>query len=256
MNHPKRSLGQNFLIDPNYQRKIVSAFKKFAADTPVLEIGPGRGALTEHLVHFAKGLFLVEKDNEFSKECRKRYFGKAVTVFHEDFLDFNFATLPQEKISVIGNLPYNISSQILIRLLKNRHRFSHLVLMFQKEVAKRCLARPQTKDYSVFSVWVQYNANVQKICDVPSTVFRPRPKVTSTVLHFELKPGRFTESDQKFFDFVKLLFSQRRKKISTVLKHKGYSFEGLEDLCERRVEALTIPEMQFLFSRSKTKEGI
>ena len=254
MSRPKRSLGQNFLIDPNYQRKIITAVQKVHRGEMILEIGPGRGALTVPLAQFSQNLVLVEKDNEFSKQLKESYPQKSIQIFHEDFLEFDLEKLNQKKILVVGNLPYNISSQILIKLLKNRHLFSYLILMFQKEVALRCMAKSQTKDYSRFSVWAQYNADVKKICDVPPTAFRPRPKVVSTVLQFTLKPGQFTESDQRFFDFVKLLFSQRRKKIATILKQKGYTFQGLEGLCDKRVEALDLEQVKEIFREAKIEK--
>lgn len=218
---PKRSLGQNFLIDPNYQRKIIDVIRKVYDGQSVIEVGPGRGALTQHLVTLARHLILIEKDEMLASALRARYEScPHVEVFTQDFLQFDFAAKFSGRAIVVGNLPYNISSQILIRLLEHRHFFSRLFLMFQREVARRCAAKPGGKEYGILSLWCEHNARVQKLFDVPPTAFRPRPDVVSTVLSFELKPEPFTTRDRAFMDFVRLIFSQRRKKIANLIKKK------------------------------------
>lgn len=254
---PKRSLGQNFLIDPNYQRKITQAVQSQYKGETLVEIGPGRGALTKHLVTFAPKLVLIEKDNELACFLKNEFSDqKSLTVICKDFLKLDFSVFSDPPYHVVANLPYNVSTQILIRHLEHRELFKSLILMFQKEVATRCVAKPGTKDFGILSVWCQENAFVRKLFDVPPTAFRPRPKITSTVLQFDLKPGAQTEQDKEFTQFVKLIFSQRRKKISSLLKKKYdlgkmNSASELPLLVDKRAEQLTIEEMKLIFKSLK-----
>lgn len=250
---PKRSLGQNFLIDPNYQRKISEAARLVYAGQSVVEIGPGRGALTQHLAKWAKKLVLIEKDSELAASLRDDFLNQDhVSVHAGDFLDFPIETLPHERMLVVSNLPYNVSTQILIRLFENRERFAHLFLMFQREVARRCVETPGSREFGILSVWCQSQARVKKLFDVPPTAFRPRPDIVSTVLQFDLFSGSFTASDRAFLDFVKLIFSQRRKKISNLLKKK-YDLKKLESrpdllpVLARRAEELDLSLMKVMF---------
>lgn len=218
---PKRSLGQNFLIDPNYQRKIIAAVQKDYKGQVILEIGPGRGALTRHLAGFARRLILVEKDLDLAQMLRQEFSGlEQVIVHHADILELDMDPLGLDGAIVVGNLPYNISTQILIRLCEKRQFFSRLFLMFQREVARRCAAKSGSKEYGILSLWCEHNAHVQKLFDVPPTAFRPRPDVVSTVLSFQMEPAPFTVRDRAFMDFVRLIFSQRRKKIANLIKKK------------------------------------
>lgn len=250
---PKRSLGQNFLIDPNYQRKISEAARLVYEGQTVVEIGPGRGALTQHLSRWAKNLIVIEKDTELAANLRDAFLDQPhVSVYAGDFLEFPVATLPQERMLVVSNLPYNVSTQILIRLFENRERFAHLFLMFQREVARRCVETPGSKEFGILSVWCQSQAHVKKLFDVPPTAFRPRPDIVSTVLQFDLFSGAFTIGDRAFIDFVKLIFSQRRKKISNLLKKK-YDLKKLESrpdllpVLAQRAEELDLALMKVMF---------
>lgn len=257
---PKRSLGQNFLVDPNYQRKIIDVVRKVYDGQNVIEVGPGRGALTQHLVTLARHLILIEKDEMLASVLRARYEScPHVEVFTQDFLQFDFTAKFSGRAVVVGNLPYNISSQILIRLLEHRHFFSRLFLMFQREVARRCVEKTGSKEYGILSVWCQYNAQVKKMFDVPPTAFRPRPDVVSTVLSFELKPEPFTTRDRAFMDFVRLIFSQRRKKIANLLKKKyDLNLPGLprelQPVLAQRAEELDPDMMKIIFEKLQIQE--
>ena len=143
----KRSLGQNFLVDPNFQRKIVEAVRVHYDGQTVLEIGPGQGALTHHLKTFAHKLLLVEKDRTLAKSLADDFACSNTEVVNADFLEWDLSALPEAgNTTVIANLPYNVSTQILIRLLQQMQQFSALILMFQKEVAERCVAKPQSRN--------------------------------------------------------------------------------------------------------------
>lgn len=260
--HAKKSLGQNFLVDPNYQRKIIQAVRQIYQGETILEIGPGQGALTQHLSEFAQKIILVEKDTGLAQELARKYDSQIfIKVINVDFLKWDLNALSDEKIIVVANLPYNVSTQILIKLLQNMNKFQYLFLMFQKEVAQRCVASPNSKDYGILSVWCQLLANVKKLFDVPPTAFRPRPKITSAVLHFQPSGIEFDKKQNQFMEFVKLIFSQRRKKIGTVLKaQQKYKNQILEDfsgkdLLEKRAENLSIEQLRQLFAVFKHQES-
>ena len=252
--HAKKSLGQNFLVDANYQRKIRDAVRAVYDGETVIEIGPGQGALTGHLVEFTRRLVLVEKDYRLGEALQERFAGNdKVEVVVGDFLKWDLAGLESGRNIVVANLPYNVSTQILIRLLKNFSKFTHLFLMFQKEVALRCVSRHGSKDFGILSVWCQLLGRPEKICDVPPTAFRPQPKITSTVLKFTPSATPYDDEQEKFMTFVKRIFSQRRKKIGGLLKGEKHlaaikaSGGRLAELLDLRAEALTIAEMKLLF---------
>jgi 16S rRNA (adenine1518-N6/adenine1519-N6)-dimethyltransferase len=260
MNLPraKKSLGQNFLVDPNYQKKIINALSKGYAGQTILEIGPGQGAITAHLLEFAKRIVLVEKDHVLAKHLTEKYAEQPqVKVIQADFLKFDLAQvdwLSEEgglKALAVGNLPYNVSSQILLKLLQAQDSFADLYLMFQKEVGQRCASKHGSKDYSMLSIWSQLFAEVEKLFDLPPGVFKPRPKVNSSFLKFHLKE-EMSDDALNVIAFAKSLFQQRRKKISSVIKGK-YSLENVEDsykaLCDLRPEQLSIEDLQNLYRR-------
>ena len=248
-NSPKRSLGQNFLIDPNYQRKIVDAARNGYKDQAIVEIGPGKGAITQHLAQFAKELILVEKDVDLAEELRERFQNEDhIKVVTSDFLLFDFSEIVPKNSLVVSNLPYNVSTQILIRLIENPSHFDRYILMFQKEVAGRCASQEGTKEFGILAFWAQYFCAVRKVCDVPPTAFRPRPNVMSTVLEFTRGNLDFDKDAKAFIEFVKAAFSQRRKMLRSNLKKK-YPLDVLTDnsILDRRAESLTIQEMRELY---------
>lgn len=259
---PKKSLGQNFLIDPNFQRKIIAAFEAGYAGGTVLEIGPGRGALTQHLVQRASHLILVEKDRLLAAALQSRFADQShVTVVSGDFLAWELSALPASGTTVVANLPYNIASQILIRLFENNRRFARLLLMLQKEVGCRCTANPGSRDFGILSLWCQVFSRPRRLFDCPPGAFRPRPKVVSSLIEFVFTSGVVGAEQKPFIGFVKLIFSQRRKKISTILKGRGTGRTtptGLAALTDQRAENLQIEEMRRLFEwwRSDPQDGV
>lgn len=242
----KKSLGQNFLIDGNYQRKIIEAVQDDYQDQPILEIGPGRAALTQHLCGFAKSLTLVEKDTELAKDLKQRFAGdNHVKVIQADFLDLNLKSHIEPKTVVVANLPYNVASQILIKIFSHQYLFEKLYLMFQREVGNRCVAKPKTKDYGIFSIWSQLFSDVEKLFDIPPTAFRPQPKITSTFLRFDLKEVDYAD-EKLFISFIRRLFNQRRKKISTTLK-PSIDKKHFPHFADKRAEELSLLELKELF---------
>ena len=212
----KKSLGQNFLIDENIIKKIVNIC--LIEDKNVLEIGPGTGNLTKEILNKKpKNFFVVEKDNELSKFLNEN-FKKKITVINEDILKIDEKNLIKEKLVVFGNLPYNISTEILCKWIINLEEdyfwFENLVLMFQKEVADRIIAKFNTSNYGRLSIISNWKLNIKKICDISSNSFSPRPKIDSTLLHFTPKENFFKISKPKNLETItRIFFNHRRKMI-------------------------------------------
>ena len=221
----KRALGQNFLIDPNIQRKIVAAIEPGPGDE-VLEIGPGVGALTKHLAGTVKRLVLVELDNDLAARLRDEYAGDpSVEVINEDVLD-----VPLERVSgdpsslkVIGNIPYNITTPILFSLLERRPRPRQIVLMVQREVADRILEPAGSKTYGALAVGVQAVADVSRVMNVSRDAFRPVPDVMSSVVRIapHQPPRLAPEEETALRDLTRAAFQQRRKQFQRILRDAG-----------------------------------
>ena len=188
MTQPKKSLGQNFLIDKNIIEKIVNLIKIKSGN--VLEVGPGTGNLTSAILKKKPNkLIVVEKDNQLADQLRLKFDGK-IEIINKDILMIEENHLFKDKFTVFGNLPYNISTEILCKWilnLKEKFWFDCLILMFQKEVADRILAKFNTKYYSRLSIISNWRLEIKKICDVKPTSFFPKPKVDSSIIFFKPK---------------------------------------------------------------------
>lgn len=222
-------------------RRILQAMELSPEDS-VLEIGPGKGALTGHLVRRVKKLLLVEKDPALSEEMSFRLQDHDnIEVINQDFL-----TMPWEEVKarlgenfkVISNLPYQAATAILIRLLKNVQPNSIMVLMFQKEVADRLLGKPHTKDYGSLTIFTQIFARVRVLFEVPPYAFRPPPRVMSTVLKFKLREEALLNSVEleEFESLLRAGFSHRRKMLRQNLRH-FFSQQSAQDI-EGRLQAV------------------
>jgi len=220
---PKKSLGQNFLQDPNIIRKIVAAVGVRPGDT-VIEIGPGRGALTEQLLPLADTLHLIEFDRELSHYWRQRSESENALVVHEqDILKFDLADLinaAPAKVKVVGNLPYNISSPVLFHLMQYASNIDVQIVMLQKEVVDRMAAQPGSKQYGRLSVMLQYQYKIENLFNVPPTAFFPPPRVDSAIARLMPldHPDVAVENLDDFSRLVKQAFSQRRKTLRNTLK--------------------------------------
>jgi 16S rRNA (adenine1518-N6/adenine1519-N6)-dimethyltransferase len=231
----KRSLGQNFLIDPNLQRRIVDALEP-GPDDEVLEIGPGVGALTQHLAGRVRRLVLVELDNGLAARLRERFADDpSVEIINEDVL-----TVPLERISsdparlkVIGNIPYNITTPILFSLLERRPRPREIVLMVQREVADRLLEKAGTKTYGALAVGVQAVADASRVLNVSREAFRPVPDVMSSVVRIvPHDPPRLRQDEEGALrELTRAAFQQRRKQFQRILRDAyNLSVEEVEAL--------------------------
>ena len=211
----KKSLGQNFLIDKNILEKITNITK--IKDKIVLEIGPGTGNLTSYLLEKKPKKFcVIEKDDQLVVNLREK-FNNQISIINNDVLKIDEVNLFREKVTVFGNLPYNISTEILskwIKNLKNNFWFDCLVLMFQKEVADRIIAEFNTKNYGRLSIICNWKLNIDKICDIKPEAFKPKPKIYSSLLFFHPKQNFIKINDPNNLEKVtRIFFNQRRKMI-------------------------------------------
>ena len=212
----KKSLGQNFIFYNSFLNKI-SNFIKSNSNNIIIEIGPGPGTLTEYLFNKDyKKLFLIEKDQRLIENLNKKFLSDNATIINEDVLDFDFQNRSFNNSIIVGNLPFNISVNLLYKLTKTIKwppNQKKMVLMFQKEVANRIIAKPNSKAYGKLSIVIQSRYNVKKLLDVPASIFTPIPKVDGTILEF-IPHNDFSSIDINSIDKVsKTAFSQRRKKI-------------------------------------------
>jgi 16S rRNA (adenine1518-N6/adenine1519-N6)-dimethyltransferase len=223
---PKRSLGQNFLRDASIADRIVASLD-LAPDEHVIEIGPGQGALTEKLIASGATVTAIELDRDLAPALLKKFAdtGK-LTVLEADALDVDFASvihpsslIPHPSAKLVANLPYNISTPILQRLIEQREIYSRLVLMFQREVVERVTAEPRTKERGFLSVIAQAAFEIEYLFDVPPTAFYPVPKVWSAVIRLIPKPRR--DDEQKLRKIVSQAFAQKRKTLANNISH-GY----------------------------------
>ena len=181
---PKKSLGQNFLLDKNIIEKIIDSAKIKSSDI-VLEIGPGTGNLTKFIVaRNPKKIYLIEKDETLANALEKQYLNK-VNIIKKDILEIPYEFYSEKRFLILGNLPYNISTKILSEWCVNKNlNVSKMILMFQKEVAERIIANHNNKKYGRLSVLVQSRCKVSKLFNAPSSIFSPRPKVDGIVMQF------------------------------------------------------------------------
>jgi 16S rRNA (adenine1518-N6/adenine1519-N6)-dimethyltransferase len=228
----KKSLGQNFLIDQNIIDKIINTVP--ITDNEILEVGPGTGNLTKEILkNNPSKMYLVEKDT-FLAESLKEINDERVKIFNQDILKFDENSLSKNKIIVFGNLPYNISTEILstwITNLKNDYWVSDLILMFQKEVADRIIAQFNTSSYGRLSILANWRLNINKICDILPESFSPRPKIQSTLIHFTPKEKFIEIKDPINLEKItRIFFSHRRKMLK---KPFNQIFNGNNDLLKK-----------------------
>ena len=219
MKYAKKSLGQNFLVDKNIIKKITSLVEIKNKD--VVEIGPGKASLTNEIIkNKPRTLSLIEKDNNLAEKLRLRFLkNKDIKVFNQDFLNFDIKNLNKKKLIIFGNLPYNISSQIFVKILKIKNwppDYTDLILMFQKELGEKILGKFQSKNYGRLSILSHYKLLSVKKFFVSANCFFPKPKVTSIVIHFKPKKKLFFKIRDlaKLERITNILFSNKRKMIN------------------------------------------
>ncbi|SCW76324.1 MULTISPECIES: 16S rRNA (adenine(1518)-N(6)/adenine(1519)-N(6))-dimethyltransferase RsmA [unclassified Mucilaginibacter] len=241
----KKHLGQHFLTDKNIAAKIVDSLKPEGRFGHVLEVGPGMGVLSDFLLQKSEyETSLIDIDTESYDFLKKKYPQLGARLINADFLELDFKSIFPENFAIIGNFPYNISSQILFKVLDNRQQVVEVVGMFQKEVAERCAAKPGSKEYGILSVFLQAYYKVEYLFTVKAGVFNPPPKVLSAVIRLTRNDKQTLDCDEKlFWQIVKAGFNQRRKTlrnaISSLINKEKLTDEPVLDL---RAERLSVED--------------
>ena len=253
--YPRKRFGQNFLIDQNIVKKILHR-AAIRPDETVLEIGPGRGALTRELSLAAARVLAIEIDRELYAYLQQEL-GLSANLELQlgDALAYPFHELPSGTV-VVANLPYNISTPLLFKLFESRASIDRMILMVQLEVAQRLVGKTGTRDYGVLSVLAQYFADIDLAFKVPRTCFRPRPDVASAIVEIRLKSNDVTdcpEDIEHFIYVVKAAFGHRRKTLLNSMRDAGFdpqvlepAFERTEIAGSRRAETLTVQDFSRL----------
>ncbi|MGD0682533.1 MAG: 16S rRNA (adenine(1518)-N(6)/adenine(1519)-N(6))-dimethyltransferase RsmA [Terracidiphilus sp.] len=260
----KPKLGQNFLVDTEAIQRIADSIGDLTGRT-VVEIGPGRGAITAALAARAARVLAVELDHELALHLRVHFASDRVTVVEQDALQFDFAATSAaagERLLVVGNLPYGITSPILLRLAASHAALDRAVLMVQREVADRVVAQPGSRDYGLLSVTVQIYGPAQRLFTLPPAAFSPPPEVHSTVFRWRFAP-RFDElgvEEASFLRFVRHCFAQKRKTLANNLRAAGVTPPAVAAAMAQaavdpmaRAEALQIEAFAALWRCLKTK---
>lgn len=251
----KKHLGQHFLTDENIARKIVEGLS-FENYSNIMEVGPGMGVLTKYLIEKNQNIYLAEIDTESIEYLKNNYSKITEETFVGDFLKQDFNFISREQIAIIGNFPYNISSQILFKIVDYYELIPEMVGMFQKEVAERTAAVPRTKDYGILSVLIQAYYDVSYLFTVHENVFNPPPKVKSGVIKLTRNPKEGLAGNEILFkQIVKAGFNQRRKKLSNALKTltipealKGHEF------LDKRAEELSVSDFIYFANLWKVNQ--
>lgn len=239
----KKHLGQHFLTDKNIAAKIVDSLRPANRYSEVLEVGPGMGILSDFLLQKADyQTYLIDIDTESYLFLQKKYPQLAERLINADFLEMDFSNVFTGPFAIIGNFPYNISSQILFKVLDSRQQVIEVVGMFQKEVAERCTAKAGSKEYGILSVFLQAYYKVEYLFTVKAGVFNPPPKVLSAVIRLTRNEVTQLACDEKlFWQVVKAGFNQRRKTLrnalSALINKEAMANEAMLDL---RAERLTV----------------
>jgi len=240
----KKHLGQHFLKDENIAKKIADSLSEKGYDT-VLEIGPGMGVLTKYLLQNDYTTYVIEIDKESVEYLQVHYLNLTDRIISKNFLKINLVDFFQDKsIAIIGNFPYNISTQIIFKTLENKHQIPELCGMFQKEVAQRITQKEGSKIYGILSVLTQAFYDTEYLFTVPPTVFDPPPKVNSGVIRLiRKKDYTLPVDEQLFYKVVKTAFNQRRKTLRNSLKSFNLSDKLREDtIFAERPEQLSVQE--------------
>lgn len=240
---PKKSLGQNYLRDKNIVRKMLEVIAP-KSDDNLIEIGPGLGALTNELNKIVNNFTAIEIDQRVISELQNNF--ADVNFINDDFLKIDLRNFYNDKkLRIVGNIPYNLTSPIIFKMIHNRNIISDSIMMIQNEVALRLNAKPKTKDYGILSVILNYFGSVKYCFKVPPTVFFPKPKVDSAVVHISFKEFDSEIDDGFFISVIKAAFNNRRKTLKNSLSNSIFAnteFNNCTIDTSRRAEELTTDE--------------
>ncbi|MFL5753859.1 MAG: 16S rRNA (adenine(1518)-N(6)/adenine(1519)-N(6))-dimethyltransferase RsmA [Bacteroidia bacterium] len=252
----KKHLGQHFLTDQNIARRIVDSLLDRKSSNAVIEVGPGTGVLTQFLLQdHSENFFAMDVDTESVAFLQKKYPASANKIILGDFLNYNIDTLTTGKYDIIGNFPYNISSQILFRALEYKNRVDYVVGMFQKEVAERIAEKPGSKAYGIISVLLQAYYDIEYLFTVEPTVFNPPPKVKSAVIRLTRNKVQRLDCDEVLFvKVVKAGFNQRRKTLRNALRPLITNPEFMSnEILDKRAERLSVEDFVYITNELQKK---
>jgi 16S rRNA (adenine1518-N6/adenine1519-N6)-dimethyltransferase len=256
---PLKRFGQNYLHDKNIIKKIVGEINPLPDDT-ILEIGPGRGALTELIYDKTENFIAVEIDTRVIEELQSKFPG--LQLIQKDFLKVDISTIydsNKKKLRIIGNIPYNLTSSIIFKAIRNSEMIEDAVLMVQNEVAKRMTAKQGSKDYGILTVLLDYFTDTQVCFNVSPNAFYPKPKVTSAVVHLSFKELSISkEKREMFISIVKACFGNRRKTLknslsNSIFKELNFSNSGID--LSLRAEQLDVKDFLVLTEFALNQSG-
>lgn len=257
LHKPLKKYGQNYLVDNNVIDKIIKEFD-ITGNDKVLEIGPGEGALTNRLINLTNQLTLIEIDKRKIDILKEKF--SSAEIINGDFTKIILYDLfPKDKISIIGNIPYNITTPIFYKLIDSRRVINQAVLMVQYEVAKKITAEKNTKDYGIMNVLLNYFFNLKLCFKISPNVFYPKPKVFSAIVKLKTRENLNPNIDEELFiNLVKSCFGNRRKNLKNSLSNTifgNYDFAGAEDFLKLRAEQLGIEDFIKLTQTAQNKYG-
>lgn len=256
---PKKNLGQHFLIDENISRRIAEQYSHFQGCNNVLEIGPGMGAMTKYLLEDTSiNLYVMEIDTESVTYLQENFPALQNRILSDDFLKYGISTIFNgESFAVVGNFPYNISSQILFRCLEFKEYIPEIMGMFQKEVAERVAEKPGSKKYGIISVLLQTFYDIEYCFTVDEHVFNPPPKVKSGVIRLTRNGRTSLPCDEKLFiRVVKACFNQRRKMIRNTIKQFVNGELPESEFLTKRPEQLSVEDFILLTQQIVSKQSV
>lgn len=232
-----KKLGQNFLANIEVAKKIILTINIKKTDT-IIEIGPGKGALTKYIK--CNNLYLVEIDRTLIEDLKK--YIKFKYIFNEDILKFNINKINNKnKIRIIGNIPYKISTKIIFHLIKFKEKINDIHLTIQKELFERINATPNSKNYGKLSILIQYHFKIEKIFDISKNCFIPQPKINSTFIKLiPIENSINIENYNIFKNIITIAFSNRRKKINTIIKNLNIKTNNIEELINKRPQEISL----------------
>jgi 16S rRNA (adenine1518-N6/adenine1519-N6)-dimethyltransferase len=253
----KKHLGQHFLNDENIAKNIVDALLEKDKTTTIIEVGPGTGVLTQYLLPQTDNFFAMDVDTESVAFLKNKYPDKAEKILLSDFLEADLQKLAGTKYNVIGNFPYNISSQIMFKVLENKNQVDYVVGMFQKEVAMRLAEKPGSKVYGILSVLLQAFYEIEYLFTVNENAFTPPPKVKSAVIRLTRNTLQKLDCDEVLFKkVVKTTFNQRRKTIRNSIRVLFNNNELRYPLLDKRPEQLSVAQFVELTQFVETNSQI
>ena len=239
----KKHLGQHFLTDESIAKNIVDALLEKDSSTTILEVGPGTGVLTQHLILNRRNFFALDVDGESVEFLKSKYPNEQDKILLADFLETDLTALAGNKYNVIGNFPYNISSQIMFKVLENKDDVNIVVGMFQREVALRLAEKPGSKVYGILSVLLQAFYDIEYLFTVNENVFNPPPKVKSAVIRLTRNQVKKLDCDEVLFKkIIKTTFNQRRKTIRNSIRILFNDNTIRHPLFDKRPEQLSVEQ--------------